>query len=188
MAFAGTFLAATMWKRWLVLPGLVGAFLFQHALQGWCPPVPVLRRLGYRTAREIETERVALKALRGDSAGSILRTGNGTPARAMRCRPRDSKTKPRALVPGSSSRPTAFIGMVRFTQWLVGKGVPKTAGAAAERLSTRLSVIAVLGTCAAALFQPSVPTPTASHVPVEILRTKQAPLILRDHPAERPTN
>jgi len=66
VAFAGTFLAATVRKRWLVLPGLVGAFLFQHALQGWCPPVPVLRRLGYRTAREIETERVALKALRGD--------------------------------------------------------------------------------------------------------------------------
>jgi hypothetical protein len=66
VAFAGTLLAATVRKRWLVLPGLVGAFLFQHALQGWCPPVPFLRRLGYRTAREIETERVALKALRGD--------------------------------------------------------------------------------------------------------------------------
>jgi hypothetical protein len=66
VAFAGTVLAATVDKRWLILPALVGAFLFQHAVQGWCPPVPVLRRMGYRTAREIETERIALKVLRGD--------------------------------------------------------------------------------------------------------------------------
>jgi hypothetical protein len=66
VAFAGTVLAATVHKRWLMLPVLVTGFLFQHATQGWCPPVPILRRLGYRTAREIETERIALKALRGD--------------------------------------------------------------------------------------------------------------------------
>jgi hypothetical protein len=65
-AFTGTVLAATVHKRWLMLPALVTAFLFQHAVQGWCPPVPILRRLGYRTAREIDEERVALKALRGD--------------------------------------------------------------------------------------------------------------------------
>jgi hypothetical protein len=44
----------------------VGGFLFQHAIEGWCPPVPILRRLGFRTAREIDIERVALKTLRGD--------------------------------------------------------------------------------------------------------------------------
>jgi hypothetical protein len=66
VAFAGTMLAATVHKRWLMLPVLVTGFLFQHAIQGWCPPVPILRRLGYRTPREIETERIALKALRGD--------------------------------------------------------------------------------------------------------------------------
>ena len=81
-----------------------------------------------------------------------------------------------------------FVGMVRFTKWLVSKGVPETAGAAAERLSARLSVIAVLGTCAAALFPPSVPTATRADVPVEILRTKQTPIILHEQPAERPTN
>jgi hypothetical protein len=53
-------------RRWLVLPIVVQAFLLQHALQGWCPPVPVLRRLGIRTADEINVERYALKALRGD--------------------------------------------------------------------------------------------------------------------------
>jgi len=66
LTFAGTVMGLTLDKRWLALPALVGAFLFQHAVQGWCPPVPVLRRLGYRTPREIEEERVALKALRGD--------------------------------------------------------------------------------------------------------------------------
>ena len=66
VAFAGTVLAATVHKRWLMLPVVVTGFLFQHAVQGWCPPVPVLRKLGYRTMREIDTERFALKALRGD--------------------------------------------------------------------------------------------------------------------------
>ena len=68
LAFVGVALAATVDKRWLALPALVTAFLFQHAVQGWCPPVPVLRRLGFRTASEIEQERNALKALRGDFA------------------------------------------------------------------------------------------------------------------------
>jgi hypothetical protein len=66
LAFAGVALGATVDKRWLALPALVTAFLFQHAVQGWCPPIPILRRLGYRTSREIDTERIALKALRGD--------------------------------------------------------------------------------------------------------------------------
>ena len=55
-------------RRWLALPIGVAAFLLQHAVQGWCPPVPVFRRLGVRTAAEIEEERFALKALRGDFA------------------------------------------------------------------------------------------------------------------------
>jgi len=66
LAFTGVMLGATVDKRWLALPALVTAFLFQHAVQGWCPPLPILRRFGFRTAREIETERYALKALRGD--------------------------------------------------------------------------------------------------------------------------
>ena len=66
LALAGVVLGATVHRRWLALPALVTGFLFQHAVQGWCPPLPVLRRLGYRTAREIAAERYALKALRGD--------------------------------------------------------------------------------------------------------------------------
>ena len=40
IAFTGTLLAATVDKRWLALPALVGAFLFQHAVQGWCHRYP----------------------------------------------------------------------------------------------------------------------------------------------------
>jgi hypothetical protein len=51
LAFTGTVLGTTLDRRWLAVPLIVGAFLFQHAIQGWCPPVPILRRLGFRTAR-----------------------------------------------------------------------------------------------------------------------------------------
>lgn len=47
------------------IPLLVGAFLLQHALQGWCPPLPLMRRLGFRTASEIEVERKALQDISG---------------------------------------------------------------------------------------------------------------------------
>lgn len=56
-------------RKWLIVPFVVQTFFLQHALQGWCPPVPVLRRLGVRTAFEIDEERYALKALRGDFQG-----------------------------------------------------------------------------------------------------------------------
>lgn len=62
----GLTLGLTLDRRWLALPVGVAAFLLQHAVQGWCPPVPVFRRLGIRTAGEIDQERYALKALRGD--------------------------------------------------------------------------------------------------------------------------
>jgi hypothetical protein len=68
LALVGTALGATVNRRWYALPAAVGAFLMQHALQGWCPPLPVLRRMGVRTADEINQERYALKALRGDFA------------------------------------------------------------------------------------------------------------------------
>lgn len=66
LALTGTLLGAFVDRRFLILPGVVTAFLLQHALQGWCPPLPVFRRLGVRTAAEIAHERYALKYLRGD--------------------------------------------------------------------------------------------------------------------------
>jgi hypothetical protein len=68
IAFIGVLLGAFANPWWLLIPALVTVFLLQHALQGWCPPVPILRRMGFRTSYEIELERNALKALRGDYA------------------------------------------------------------------------------------------------------------------------
>jgi hypothetical protein len=66
LAFTGTILGLLVNKKFFAIPCLVLPFLFQHAVQGWCPPVPVLRRKGVRTRREIDAEKYALKALRGD--------------------------------------------------------------------------------------------------------------------------
>src|SRR5690242_16750736 len=46
----GCVLGAAVDRKWFALPAIVGAFLVQHALQGWCPPLPVFRRLGVRTS------------------------------------------------------------------------------------------------------------------------------------------
>jgi hypothetical protein len=63
---AGVALGATVHRNFFFLPAVIAGFLLQHATQGWCPPVPLFRRLGVRTQTEIEEERYALKALRGD--------------------------------------------------------------------------------------------------------------------------
>jgi hypothetical protein len=66
LALTGVVLGATVSRKFLVVPGIVMGFFLQHALQGWCPPVPVFRRFGVRTRKEINREKYALKALRGD--------------------------------------------------------------------------------------------------------------------------
>lgn len=77
LCFCGVALAATHSKKWLIIPGIVSAFLFQHAVQGWCPPVPLFRRLGVRTRKEIDREKYALKGLRGDFDGLATGTEEG---------------------------------------------------------------------------------------------------------------
>lgn len=62
----GLTLGATVDRRWFIFPAVVAGFLLQHALQGWCPPMIIFRRRGVRTASEIDYERYALKAIRGD--------------------------------------------------------------------------------------------------------------------------
>lgn len=66
LSLTGVALGAFVDKRWLLLPAAVTGFLLQHALQGWCPPIIFFRRRGIRTSKEIDQERYALKALRGD--------------------------------------------------------------------------------------------------------------------------
>jgi hypothetical protein len=56
-------------RKFLLFPAVIGGFLMQHAIQGWCPPLPIFRRLGIRSMEEINRERYALKALRGDFSG-----------------------------------------------------------------------------------------------------------------------
>lgn len=63
LALTGLALGVTADRRWLALPAVVMAFLFQHGVQGWCPPLPILRRLGFRTRGEIDREKYELKAL-----------------------------------------------------------------------------------------------------------------------------
>jgi hypothetical protein len=62
----GITLGATVDRRWLLLSAVVGAFLLQHAIQGWCPPLPIFRRLGYRTPNEIDEERFELRRIQED--------------------------------------------------------------------------------------------------------------------------
>lgn len=59
-------LGVTLDRRLLFVPAVIAAFLLQHALQGWCPPVSLFRRLGVRTQREIDAERYALEAIQDD--------------------------------------------------------------------------------------------------------------------------
>ncbi|MCU0549771.1 MAG: hypothetical protein MUC48_10535 [Leptolyngbya sp. Prado105] len=68
LAFIGLILGITVHPNWFWLPGLVLPFLAEHAIQGWCPPLPIIRRLGVRTRKEIDREKFALKVLRGDFA------------------------------------------------------------------------------------------------------------------------
>jgi hypothetical protein len=63
LALTGLLLGVTVNRRWLLLPGFVLSFLLQHGLQGWCPPLPILRRMGVRTRGEIDREKYELKAL-----------------------------------------------------------------------------------------------------------------------------
>ena len=58
---AGIGLALTVNKKWLLLSAISSAFLIQHSIQGWCPPLPLFRRLGVRTREEINEEIDGLK-------------------------------------------------------------------------------------------------------------------------------
>lgn len=60
LALTGLVLGLTVNKKWFALPAVVLPFLLQHGLQGWCPPLPILRRMGIRTRDEIDREKYAL--------------------------------------------------------------------------------------------------------------------------------
>lgn len=66
LALTGLILSQFSDRRWLFLPATVIGFYAQHSLQGWCPPATLLRMLKVRTRHEIDQEKHALKAIRGD--------------------------------------------------------------------------------------------------------------------------
>jgi hypothetical protein len=66
VSLLGIVLGTLVNRKWFVVPAMVAGFLLQHAVKGWCPPLPILRRRGFRTRKEIERERTALRLLRGD--------------------------------------------------------------------------------------------------------------------------
>lgn len=66
LALTGTLLGAFVNKKWFILPAAVTAFLAQHAIQGWCPPLPLFRKMGIKTRPELDREKYALKSIRGD--------------------------------------------------------------------------------------------------------------------------
>ncbi|HEX5816182.1 MAG TPA: hypothetical protein VF010_12700, partial [Methylomirabilota bacterium] len=44
VSLVGLGLGALVHRTFYALPAIVAIFLLQHALQGWCPPLPVFRR------------------------------------------------------------------------------------------------------------------------------------------------
>jgi len=68
LALSGVAASALISRRFLLVPAIVLSFLLQHSIQGWCPPLPLFRRLGVRTRQEVDAEKYALKAVRGDFA------------------------------------------------------------------------------------------------------------------------
>ncbi|MEP7206523.1 MAG: hypothetical protein ABI920_06270 [Casimicrobiaceae bacterium] len=74
IGLVGLALGMTRDRRWLVVPGLMLSCLAVNALRGWSPSVPLLRWMGFRTRREVERERYALKGMRGDFDGAARRS------------------------------------------------------------------------------------------------------------------
>jgi hypothetical protein len=70
LCLIGIALSVFVHPYWLILPCIVLLFFVQHAIQGWCPPLPIFRAYKVRTRPEIDREKYALKALRGDFDGT----------------------------------------------------------------------------------------------------------------------
>ncbi|MGK7377470.1 DUF2892 domain-containing protein [Planococcus sp. 1R117A] len=63
IAFTSSILGIISNKKWMYLSGAASLFMIQQAVQGWCPPLPLLRKMGARTGNEISLEKQALKNL-----------------------------------------------------------------------------------------------------------------------------
>lgn len=66
MGFFGLIIGLLGGRSWRIFTWLSLPMLLLHSLGRWVPPAEALRRMGLRSAKEIESEKYALKALRGD--------------------------------------------------------------------------------------------------------------------------
>lgn len=69
MGLLGLTMGLTVNRKFLILPAFVAGMVLLHGAQGWYPFLPVFRRAGIRTRQEIDQEKYALKAIRGDFSG-----------------------------------------------------------------------------------------------------------------------
>lgn len=60
VGLTGLVLGVTRNRKWLAIPTAILSFLLLHSMQGWYPPLPVFRALGFRTRQEINEEKNAL--------------------------------------------------------------------------------------------------------------------------------
>lgn len=67
-----SYLGIKLSRVWFLMTGTVAVFMLWHDLVGWCPPLPLIRKWGVRTAEEIHSERTALKIMRGDFQGENI--------------------------------------------------------------------------------------------------------------------
>ena len=68
MGLIGLALGLGVDRRLLVLPAFVASMTLLHSTHGWYPLLPIFRRAGVRSRDEIDRERYAMKAMRGDFA------------------------------------------------------------------------------------------------------------------------
>ena len=78
----GVAMGAFVNRKWFYWPAVVGSFMLQHTLQGWCPPLIPFRRSGVRTRQEIEREKTALRTLRCDFGSVPAAAGDDVTERA----------------------------------------------------------------------------------------------------------
>ncbi len=71
-------------RKWALLTCTALGFFLYHALRGFDPPLPALRRLGIRTRREIDREIYALKAVLGEFSKVVVEHPHSTvPAKEL---------------------------------------------------------------------------------------------------------
>lgn len=71
-------------RKWTLLGAVAAGFLGYHGLKGGSPVGLGYRSLGFRTMHEIERERFALKALRGDFSDLGVEAESATCEKAKR--------------------------------------------------------------------------------------------------------